>query len=265
MRYWLFVPLATAAALVALYLSFVLTFVQSDLLQGATALELGIFGLQFAKIIAVFSVKSIRHAHFVNIVNILGAELVVLLPGLFIADVYFGVQNVPALVNQLFLAWIAGATVFGTPYAAYRLVRSMVRNESLVTVLPSTVFLSELLILLVAGANTAASSGSGLAGLVRAMMQVAVGTAPANIQGAGTTALVPLAVLFVSLLLYALTPGGDQRYARLRGLVGLALLATVVTWGGAYASSQFALSLIYFAVPPSLVTITLIWWATREV
>jgi hypothetical protein len=97
------------------------------------------------------------------------------------------------------------------------------------------------------------------------MLRVAVGAAPATAQGAGTTALVPLAVLYVSLLLYALTPGGDERYAGLRGLAGLALLATAVTYAVAYASYQLSVALVYFVVLPSLLTATVIWWSTREV
>jgi hypothetical protein len=265
MKYTYFIPLAAAAALLSLYFDFALTFVQADLLKGATALEFGIFTLQCCKIITIISVKRLRHAQFTNIVNILGAELVVLLPGLFIAYVYFGVQNVPSLVNQLFLAWIAGATTFGTPYAGYRLARAMTQGETLVTILPSTIFLSELLVLMVAGANSAASSGSGFTGLVRAMLQAAAGVAGVSALAVEETALLPLAVLYVSLLLYALVPGWDERYARFRNLAALALLATAVTCAGVYASSLMAVAMVYLVIPASLITVTLVWWVTREV
>jgi len=265
MRYSHVVSLAAAAALLALYVDFAGSFVQANLLQGATALELGIFALQFAKIAAIVSVKPLRDSPAVNIVDILGAELVVLLPSLVIANLYFGAQSAPSLMVQILQGWIAGVAAFATPFATYRLARAMVRGDSLVMVLPSGVFLSEVMILLVAGANSAAASGLGIAGLSRAILLVGAGGTAVGAQVAGVTALPPLAILYVSLLLYAISPGDEGRLDRFRSLAGLALLATVVTYVGTYAASILSLTLTFLVLPTALLAVTLMWWTTREI
>jgi len=265
MRYGLFVSLAAAAAMLALYVNFIEVFVQANLLQGATTLELGIFGLQFAKVVAIVSLKRLRNWPSVNILDMLGAELVVLLPGLVVGNLFLGVQSAPSVMVQLLLAWIAGVAAFGTPFATYRLARAMVRGDRLVAVLPVGVFLSELMILLVAGANSAAASGLGLAGLSRAILLVGAGQSLVGAQVAGVTAFPPLVILYVSLLLYALAPGEEGRVERLRWLAGLGLLVTSVTYAFAYAATIFSLTLAYFVLPPALLAVTMMWWATREV
>ena len=264
MRYTLVVSLAVAAALLALYVSFIGVFVGANLLATATTLELGIFGLQFVKVATVVSFRRLRNWPAANIVDILGAELVVLLPGLVISDLYLGFQTAPSFMIQILLSWIAGVAVFATPFAIYRLTRAMLRGEVLLAVLPSAVFLSEFMILLIAGANTTAVSGLGLPGLSRAILLVGAGASPVGAQVAGATTLAPLAIFYVSLLLYALAPLESAQWARLKGFAALALLATVVTYGSAYAASWLAVSLTYIVLPCALVTAGLMWWVTRE-
>ena len=264
MKYTLAVSLAAAAALLALYVSFLEIFLQAGLLQGATSLELGIFWLQFFKIAVIASVRPLRNASSANIVDILGAELVVLLPALVIGNLAFGMTSAPALMVQILLAWIAGVAAFGTPFGTYKLARAMLKGETLVTVLPSAVFLSELMVLLVAGANSAAATGQGLAGMSRAILLVATGNPLTGAQAAGAAVLPPLVILYVSLLLFALSPGDVAYLARLRGVAALALLATAVAYACAYEASQLALSLTEVVLPPALVAVSLMWWVTRE-
>jgi hypothetical protein len=263
-KYTTVVSLAAAAALLALYVSFVDVFVGANLLAGATTLEFGIFFLQFIKVVSILAVKKLRNAPTVNLVDILGAELVVLLPGLVISDLYLGFAAAPSLMVQILLAWIAGVGAFATPLAAYRLARAMMRGEVLLAILPSAVFFSEFMILLVAGANAAAASGLGLAGLSRAMLLVGAGINTVGAQVAGLTALPPLGILYVSLLLYALSPGDGGQPSRLRSVAAFALLATLATYAGAYAASWFAVSLAYIVLPPALLGSAIVWWVTRE-
>jgi len=263
-KYSLVVSLAAAAALLVLYVTFIEVFVGTNLLAAATTLELGVFFLQFIKLAAVVSVKKLRNWPTVNLVDILGAELVILLPGLVLSNLYFGFQAAPSLMVQILVAWIAGMAVFATPFATYRLARAMIHGEVLLAVLPSAVFLSEFIVLLIAGANATATSGLGFSGLSRAMLLVGAGSSTVGAQVAGVTALPPLAVLYVSLLLYALAPSDTGQWTRLRSFAALALLATVVTYGGAYAASWFAVSLTYVVLPSTSVTAALIWWVTRE-
>ncbi len=257
------VPVAVAAALAALYLSYVLTFVEANLLSGATAVELSVFTLQFLKIAVTVSVGRLRTMSFVNIFDLLGAELVAVLPLLIVADISFGVQSAPATASEFLLGWIAGVTTFGAPYGIYRLVRAMEKREALVVVLPSAIFLSELLVLLVAGADTASASGAGFADLPKDMIQAGAGAAVSGARTAGAVSFVPLAVLYVTLLLYALGAGGTEAYLSPRGLAALGLLVTVATFAGAYAAYQEALSLTYFAVPVSIITASVAWWFAR--
>lgn len=265
MKYSLTVSLAASAALLALYVEFAQLFAQSDLLKGATSLELGIFLLQLFKVVAIASVRRLRESPSATIIDVFGAELVVLLPSLVIANLYFGVQSAPGLMTQILLAWIAGVMTFGTPLATYRLARAMVRGEALVSVLPSAVFLSELMVLLVAGARAAAASAQGLEGLSRSILLAGTGVAQAGAQVAGATSLPPLVILYVSLLLYALSPGDQAHTAALRGVAALALLGTAVTLAGTFEAAQLAVSFTLVVLPSVLLSASLMWWVTREV
>ena len=263
MKYQNLAPLATASALMALYLSYAATFVASDLLRGATGLELFIFLFQLLKIAGVMSVKRLRGTSLVNVVDLLGAELLVLLPGLAFAGTFSGVQSAQSLATQVLLAWIAGAASFGALYGVYRLALAMVRGERLVVVLPSAIFLSELLVLLVAGASSASAAGQGLPALSVGMIQAGTGAAVSGARAAGSIALFPLAVLYVSLLLYALDPAGSGAYVQPRGLAAVALPAASVTYAAAYVASQSALPMTYLSVPSTLLTFSVVWWIAR--
>lgn len=264
MRSGLILALAAGFSLLALYVSFVSTFLQANLLAGATVLELSIFTLQLLKVAVIASIKRLRNSPAAVILDILGAELVVLLTALAIVYVYPGIQSAPSLMTQILLAWIAGVATFGTPFAAYRLAKSMLGGESLVGVLPSAVFLSEFMILLTAGANAASVSGNGLPDFTRAMLLVGAGVSTAGGQVTAATALPPLVILYISLLLYALALGESEGPSRLKGLAALALFATAVTYTAAYTASAFAVSLTYVVLPPTLVTVVLMWWGIRE-
>jgi hypothetical protein len=259
----LFISLAAAIALLLLYLSFALTFAQSGVATGATGLELGIFVLQFGKMVVIASVGRLRNTRFVNVIDVLGIEIVIMLPALAIATVFFGVHSAPSLVNQTFLAWVAGVASFGSPYAIYRLTRAMYLGETLIVVLPSAILLSEILIVIIAGASIA--SGTGLQGFSRGILLVGAGISTTAAHIDELTLLLPLSILYVSLLLYSVAPLDAVQLGRLRGPAGLAVLATALTYAGAYAASEFALALTYLVLPATILTVSLIWWATREV
>lgn len=265
MKYSLVLSITATSALLALYVNFAAVFVQADPLKGATSLESSIFLLQFFKVAAIASIKSLRNSSSATIVDIFGAELVVLLPALVIGNLYFGMESAPALMVQILLAWIAGVMTFGTPLAAYRIAKAMAKGEALVSVLPSMVFLSELMALLVVGANASASSGLGLAGLSRAILLVGGGITSPGTQVVSVTALPPLVIVYITLILYALSPRDLAISDQFRGVAGLALLATAVTLAGAYEASQFALPLTLTVLPPVLLTSFFMWWITREI
>ncbi len=264
MKYDRLAPLSTAAALSVLYLSFVYAFARSDLLQRATAVEQVIFVLQVGKLIVILSVDKLRNGKFVNIVNILGAEVVVALPVLALANVALGDPGTSALLGQIFLGWIAGAAVAVSPYSIYRLAVAMIRRESLIVVLTSGVLLSELVLLLQAGTASAQASGQGLASLSRTIILLGGGAVASGDQAAGLVTLLPLSVLYVSLLLHSLSPSGGVKPARFAVVVGLAVLATAITYSGTYLALLLATPFAYLVMAPTLLTAALIWWRTRE-
>ena len=138
----LLVPIAAAAALSLLYLDSAYALAQSGIVQKATAAEQVIFTLQFAKVGTIAAFKRFRDTRFVNVINVLGAEVVVALPVLALATVYSGSQATSSLMSQIFLAWIAGAAASLAPYSIYRLARAMIRRDPLLIVLPSGILLS---------------------------------------------------------------------------------------------------------------------------
>ena len=259
-----FVPLAAAAALSVLYLEFAYSLVQSGLVQNATTLQQGIFLLQFVKIGAISAVGRFRDARFVNVVNLLGAEIVVALPVLALVTVSLGSSEASGLMSQIFLAWIAGAASAATPYSVYRVARAMMRRERLLVVLPSGVVISELILLLQAGVASAVASGQGLAGISRTILLLSGGIITTSVQLQGLLILVPLTTFYVAFLLHSLSPEGDSTHSRFAAAAGFAALVTAVTYGGTLVSSFYTLPFVYFSLPPTLVASGLLWWLTRE-
>jgi len=256
--------LAAGAALALLYLDFAYSLVQSNVVSHASAFEQGIFFLQFGKVAVIAAFRRFRDMHFVNVVNVMGAEVVVALPALALVTVAFGSQDASILTGQLFLAWIAGAAASVTPYATYRVTRAMLRRDPLLIVLPSGVVLSELLLLLKSGTESAAASGTGLAGLSRAIILLGGGSAAPGTQLQGAAILVPLSVIYVSFLLHSLSPGGDPTMRKFVTVAGFAVVVTGLTYAGTLVASTFSFPLPYLVLPPTLVTAALVWWSTRE-
>ncbi len=264
MKYERLVPLAVAAALYVLYLEFAVPFSQSGILQSATSIEQGVFVLQVGKIAVVASFRRLRDMRFVNVINLLGAEVVVALPTLAIAVVAYRDQGSSALLSQIFLGWVAGAATALTPYAVYRLARAMVQRESLVITLTSGVLLSEVVLLLRMGTDPASASGSGLTGLSRTIILLGGGTMTSGPQPSELFTLLPLTVIYVSLLLHSLSPHGGLKMQRFVIIAGLGVLTTALAFFGSYASSLLAIPFAYFVLVPALLASSLIWWRTRE-
>jgi hypothetical protein len=258
------VPFAAAAALSVLYLEFAYSLVQLGLVQNASALQQGVFLLQFLKVGAISIMGRFRNTRFVNVVNLLGAEIVVALPVLAVATVAFGNGEAPSLMSQIFLAWIVGAASAATPYCIYRLVRAMIRKERLLVTLPSGVVLSELILLMQAGAVSTTASGQGLQGISRTILFLGEGTITIGEQLLGLLILVPLSIFYIALLLHSLSPEGDVTPSRFAAVTGFAVLVTALTYGVVLAASSLTIPFIYLSLPPTLVVSVLFWWFTRD-
>ena len=258
------VPLAAAAALSFLYLEFGYLLVQSGLVQNATLVQQVIFFLQFFKVGAISAVGRFRNTRFVNVVNLLGAEVVVALPALTIATVSFNSTEASALMNQIFLAWIAGAASAATPYSIYRLARAMILRERLLVVLPAGVVISELILLMQFGVTSAVESGQGLLGISRTILLLGGGgTVTSSVPLQGLPILVPLSIYYVTFLLHGLSPV-DATPSKFAAVTGFAVAVAALTYGGTLAASSFALPLAYLSLIPTLVVSGLFWWLTRE-
>ena len=264
MKYALLIPLATASALVFLYVDFAYTLVGSGVFSRATPLEIGILVLQVGKVAVISGVNRLRNISLINYINIAGAELPFLLLGLLLVYLDLGSHSIANLMNQVFLAWVAGVTVAGAPYGIYRLARGMWNRERLSVVLPSAIFLSELIVLMFVGARSIASTGSGLVGLSRAILLYSVGLAGKGVLTSDSYTIIIFAVLYVSLILHALLPADWSASSVTRASV-LAVFASIITYSAAYLASEFSVPMLYIVLPPTLLSAGIIWWITRGV
>ncbi|HXW94647.1 MAG TPA: hypothetical protein VEJ19_02940 [Nitrososphaerales archaeon] len=264
MRYALLIPLATAFSLAFLYTDFLYVFAGSGVFSRATPLEISILGIQVGKVAVISGIKRLRHISLLNYINIAGAELPFLLLGLLLVYLDLGNHSIANLMNQIFLAWVAGVTVAGAPYGIYRLARGMWNRERLALVLPSGILLSELIALMLVGAHSIANSGSGIVGLSRAILLYSVGLAGKGIQAFDSYTVVIFAILYVSLTLHALLPA-DLDSSIVTRASALALFASVITYSVAYLASEFSVPMTYIGLPSTLLVAGLIWWITRGV
>ena len=264
MKFALLIPLAAAFALAFLYVDFAYALADSGVFSRATPLEIMILGIQVGKVVVISAVKRLRNIGLMNYINIAGAELPFLLLGLLLVYLDLGSHSIANLMNQVFLAWVAGVTIAGAPYWIYRLARGMWNRERLTVVLPSAIFLSELIVLLLVGARSTATSGSGLIGLSRAILLYSVGLAGKGVLTFDSYTIVIFAILYVSLILHALLPADWNPSSVTRASV-LALFASVITYSAAYMASEFSVPMLYIVLPPTLMAAGLIWWFTRGV
>ena len=264
MKYTLLIPLATAFALVFLYVDFAFALADSGVFSRATPLEITILGIQVGKVAVVSGVRRLRNISLINYINIAGAELPFLLLGLLLVYLDLGSHSIANLMNQVFLAWVAGVTIAGAPYWIYRLARGMWNRERLSVVLPSAIFLSELIVLLLVGARSLATSGSGLVGISRAILLYSVGLAGKGVLTSDSYTIIIFAVLYVSLILHSLLPADWSSSSITRATV-LALFASIITYSAAYLALEFSVPMLYIVLPPTLMAAGLIWWITRGI
>ncbi len=264
MRFYLYVTLTATGSILFLYLNFAFVFLRSDTLSKTAALELAVFALQVGKVSVLGAVKRLRTLNFITVVDILGAELAALLPLLALDFVLTGSASVLGLMNQVFLGWTAGVIVAGVPFGIYRLAKSMASRGKLTVVLPSALVLSELAVLLLMGADELSSSGGGLGNLARDVLLGSSGIVGQGYYKADIPTLLVFVFLYISLILYALVPGEMPR-RRFIGVLSLALFATLVTYGVAYAASQISVALVFFVLPSTLIASGTLWWTTHGV
>ncbi|MDG6963641.1 MAG: hypothetical protein JRN27_02350 [Nitrososphaerota archaeon] len=248
---------SAAGGLLLIDANFMVAFAFTGLIATATLLEIVLFGVQLAKTMALLAVKPLREAGPALLVDLYGADLF-LLPLLLATSPLTGLPFASSAMDQVFRGWTAGVAFSGLPYAAYRIGRGMLRSSALTAVVPSGVVVSEISILMTNASLSAAASGTGLYGLVDSFLKGS-GTEPPT----GPASLVGMAVVYVSLLAYAVL-GLESRSAigRNSGLLA-GLLATAGALAWAFGTSSLSLPPALLFMPPTLAMAAATWWLTR--
>lgn len=248
---------ATTGGLLFVDLNFLAVFALSGILRSATQIELLVFSLQVVKIFFVIGVKRLRESGPALIVDLFGAELL-LLPLLVAMDLFAGLGELSSVLSQLLTGWMVGVACVGLPYAAFKIGRSMMRSASLASVLPTSVVVSELSVLFANASFAAAASQTGVAGVA----EVAFLGRGSAFSGSPLNFLALIAV-YISLLLYAVV-GMDAKVVidGPKALV-LAVLATSASVALAVLFSLFSLPLALAYIPPTVAIVSASWWLTR--
>lgn len=250
------VPLGTAIALLYIDLQFALVVARFDIIAQATALELGVFGLQIVKTFAALALKRVRRASLGFLVDFYGAELLVLpFPALY----YFLTHAAWAVnaITQVITGWMVGAAFATIPFVAYRISRAMLRSEDLMAVLPTGVIAAEVGVLF-AGVGGTLGKG-GLGGLLGGALGGRVGTT-ISIRlpvYAATT------VVIFCLLVYALLDRGELPSGTVNQAIAIGIAGTLICAGWILGLGPSAPSLLVLLVTPTVCIAAISWWIGR--
>lgn len=250
-------PAAAAAALLFIDAQYMVEFVRSGIIDPAVGFVTFVFLLQVAKTVVIFVFRDLRNAKAAILVDIYGAELL-LLPALLVGYLFFDVAVMQRLSDQMLQGWLTGAAFGALPLVAYRVVRGMLKGARLTEVLPTGIVSTELGILLHDGVVSATRAHTGLKGVLDFTL-----TGNGGRLAASPETFVAAATVYISLLLYALVgrnldPPPDLTKALALG-GGATLLAAA--WVVALSSSSLAMEVVF--VPPTLGMATVTWWMTH--
>lgn len=250
-------PVAVVAALLYIYAQFVLAFLAAGFVTIAAGFVTFVFVLQLAKTAAIFAIGSLRRAKGPLLLDIYGAELL-LLPAFLLAYVFFQVPEVRTLVNEMMQGWVLGVVFGAFPLLAYRVGAGIFRGARMADVIPTGMVSAELGILLSNGAASAAQAHKGLGGILDFAL-----TGKGSFSATTPWTFVATAALYVALLLYALAgrnvfPPVDLTKALVLG-GGATLLAAA--WVAVLSHSSLAMDIIF--TPPTLGAAAVTWWIAR--
>jgi hypothetical protein len=252
------IPAATTAALLFISSDYLVVLIVSGILARTTLFGLLVFAAQPVKTGVILLVGELRRAGTSDLLDIYGAELL-LLPSLTLVYVLFGITQIPVMFVQLILGWIIGVSFAVPVMAAYRVGASMLHSGKLTKVIPSCLIVAEVGILFLNSANAAATSGGSLASVAKGAIG---GYSPIGL--AGPVIFADLVGVYVLLLLYA-TLGWEP--AR-KGLGPRPFLVGILATGGTaawiLAVSSFPLPLPFLLVPPALAITAATWLVGRE-
>jgi hypothetical protein len=247
-------------ALASLYARTVWIVAAQGFLANAGAFQIGMILLQTLKLAVILSFRRLREGNMVMIFDIFSIELLIL-PLLVLAGLLTGDTSISGLEFNLFSTWPLSLALAFVPFAGYRVVRGMKRDELASSVIPGAVLVTGLAAFSAQVVSTPAAQ-AGSVDFTRALvggLVSAAGTIPPLFLD--PVLAVALPVLYVSLVVYAAigrTPSGASLGPAL--LIALVSSLVVLLWTVTVVSMPGAI--LYFGVP-TFGLLAAVWWSGR--
>lgn len=249
------------AALVSLYFRSLWLVAAQGFLANASTFQIGMILLQSLKLLVILSVKRLREANMLLVFDVFSLELLSL-PFLVVAYLLSGYAPITGFEYGLFSTWPLGLALVFVPFAAFRVVRAMLRDGLLSSVFPGAVLVAGLAVFSAQAVSTpAAQAGSAdfTKDLVGGIVSSAGRISP---LGLDPVTAVSLTVLFLCVVLYAAV-GRAQPEAGPGPALTVALLSSLLVLGWTVSVVGLPGAILYFALP-TLMLVAAVWWSGRE-
>jgi hypothetical protein len=236
---------AVIVSLIYIYASFLVWLIFSATFLPSNAIESFIVITAAVRMAAILSVRRLRRAETLVIIDILSLE-VLSLPFLALGYLFLGNPIFILGIREVLFAWPFALILVSPIYGIYKLSTLMRDNASLAIILPSTVMLFALLAIL-DSATKLTPQASGLTGLSDSLISVFIGGLVPEVAPPGVA--VTGIVLYIALILFATTRGRDIRTS-INPILVLAVAGTLVALGWAFAALSITdLASLAFGVP----------------
>ena len=222
----------------------------------ATPIEQAILGTLVARLAVISVVPRLRKSTSI-VLNIMSAE-VLLLPVLVLVSIFSADPLYLQLIRGIFFAWPAAFMVVSPLYTIPKLMRRIMLESSLSTILPALTSLFALLNFLDLGLGNS-TPGAGLSDVTKFALISAVGTAPSVIIL--TEMIVTGVVVYAAMVLYSLRR--DSGVSFKDSTLAVALIGALVslTWG--IIATYFSVSAQLVLGMPALVLVGVVWGLSR--
>jgi len=256
------VRIVIAASAVAVLSWFAITYgaelLSSGLLWTAPWLTGFIFAVQLLKTTVMLAWKELRGASPAVVVDLYGADLLVI-PVLAAGNAVYGVTAIPAILLQIFTGWIAGVALGGLIYASYRIGRSMLNSGELKTIIPGSLLVAEIGLVFFGSARDAEAAGKGMGGFVQAVLGGSV-----SLSTYGVYVIAGLGVLFASLAAYAAIGANWNSLTETNLSLLFASLSVMAVLGCSVMVSTLGLPMTFAFGLLTVAAVSVSWWAGHE-
>jgi len=249
---------AVTIPLAYLYLSFLVwlvngaTFLPSDAIQAAVVVTAAI------RVLVILSVKRLRKAEFILIVDILSLEIL-FLPFLAVAYILFHTPWLPSTMTQIAFTWPLALLLVFPVFAIYKIATLTRDGSSLTMVLPSAAAMFTFLAVL-ESVTKLTPQGSGLSGLSVTLASALVGGVASAVALPGV-ALAGV-VLYVALMVYAASRARPEG-SSWNPMLALAVIGTLVALGWSLLASDFTGLAVFALGIPAAAILAAVWVVTR--